>query len=142
MIARTGHVRFLVLATFALLSSLTYLDRVCISQASRSIRAELRLDELSMGLVFSAFTLSYALFEIPSGRLGDRIGPRKVLVRIVVWWSLFTALTGVAWGLASLLLIRFAFGAGEAGAYPNIARALTGWFPPEQRGRVQAVIWT
>lgn len=137
-----GHVRHQVLGAFASLAVITYLDRICMAQAAGPIRGELGLSEREMGLVFSAFTLAYTLFEIPSGWLGDRIGPRKVLVRVVLWWSLFTALTGWAWGLTSLILIRFAFGAGEAGAFPNVARALTHWFPPAQRGRVQGAIWT
>ena len=140
--APTGVARYQVLGAFSLLAAITYLDRVCMAQAAGSIREELGLDAGQMSLVFSAFTLGYTLFEVPTGRLGDAIGPRRVLVRVVLWWSLFTALTGWAGGLPALLLIRFAFGAGEAGAFPNIARALTRWFPPEQRGRVQGTIWT
>jgi sugar phosphate permease len=136
------QVRFQVLAAFAMLAGLTYFDRICISQAARPMGRDLGLDEFAKGLVFSAFTLAYALFEVPTGWLGDAIGPRKVLVRVVLWWSAFTALTGRVIGLRSLLFVRFAFGAGEAGAFPNIARALTRWFPSSQRGRVQAVIWT
>ena len=77
-----------------------------------------------MSVVFSAFTLSYSLFEIPSGWLGDVKGPRRVLTRIVLWWSAFTMLTAAARGFQSLVAIRFLFGAGEAGAFPNIAREL------------------
>lgn len=137
-----GRVRHLVLAGFAALSAITYFDRACIAQAAKPIASELALSDWQMSWVFSAFTLAYALFEIPAGRLGDVWGPRRVLIRVVLWWSAFTCLTGVSWSFASLLLVRFAFGAGEAGAFPNIARALTGWYPPEQRGRVQGVIWT
>ncbi|MEO6811673.1 MAG: MFS transporter [Isosphaeraceae bacterium] len=137
-----GYVRFLVLGAFALLAALTYLDRICMAQAAGPIRAELGLNEWQMGLVFSAFTLAYALCEIPTGRLVDRIGPRKVLTRIILWWSAFTSLTGLTRGLGSLLAVRFAFGMGEAGAFPGIACALTRWFPPSQRGRIQGVIWS
>jgi MFS family permease len=140
--ASSGVVRYHVLVVFAALAALTYLDRICIAQAAGPIRDELGLDSRRMGYVFSAFTLAYMLFEVPTGWLGDRIGPRKVLVRVVLWWSAFTALTGWAWSLPSLLLARFAFGAGEAGAFPNIARALTRWFPPWQRARAQGVLWT
>jgi sugar phosphate permease len=138
----SGVVRYQVLGGFAFLASITYLDRVCMSQAAVPISQALGLDKRQMGFVFSAFTMAYTLFEIPTGWLGDRIGPRRVLVRIVLWWSVFTALTGSASGLATMLLIRFAFGAGEAGAFPNIARALTRWFPTSQRGTVQGAIWT
>jgi MFS transporter, ACS family, glucarate transporter len=142
VVAPTGIARHQVLAFLAALAAITYLDRICMAQAADPISQALGLDKRQMGWVFSAFTLAYMLFEVPTGWLGDRIGPRKVLVRVVLWWSVFTALTGWAGSLAALLLIRFAFGAGEAGAFPNIARGLTRWFPREQRGRAQGVIWT
>src|SRR5207253_2122258 len=88
--------------------------------------------------VFSAFTLAYSLFEIPSGWLGDVRGPRRVLMRIVLWWSAFTMLTGAAAGFSSLVSIRFLFGAGEAGAFPNMARALSRWFPSREQDRLHA----
>jgi MFS family permease len=94
-----------------------------------------------MGWVFTAFTFAYAVFEIPAGWLGDRFGPRKVLTRIVLWWSLFTALTGQTGGLASLLTVRFLFGAGEAGCFPNTAKAYSIWLPPEERNRAQSFLW-
>ena len=94
-----------------------------------------------MSAVFSAFTLAYSLFEVPSGWLGDVRGPRTVLTRIVVWWSAFTALTGAAAGFRSLVLIRFLFGAGEAGAFPNMARAIANWFPARERGRANGVLF-
>src|SRR5439155_958407 len=90
---------------------------------------------------FSAFTLSYSLFEIPSGWLGDVKGPRRVLTRIVLWWSGFTMLTGAARGFQSLVAIRFLFGAGEAGAFPNIARSFSRWFPRVERGRANGVMF-
>src|SRR2546428_6192344 len=105
------------------LSVVTFLDRVCIASAASSIREDLHLDAVQMGWVFSAFTLAYTIFEIPSGWLGDTIGPRKVLTRIVLWWSAFTMATGTAWSFTSMLTCRFLFGAGEAGAFPNISRS-------------------
>src|SRR5215470_17359936 len=95
-----------------LLAFVTYLDRVCISAAARYIRDDLRLSTQQMGVALSAFALAYAVFEIPSGWLADLIGPRKVLTRIVLWWSGFTMLTAAAAGFASLVVIRFLFGAG------------------------------
>jgi MFS family permease len=94
-----------------------------------------------MSVVFSAFTLSYSLFEIPSGWLGDVVGPRRVLTRIVLWWSAFTMLTSAARGFPSLVAIRFLFGAGEAGAFPNIARSFSRWFPIRERGRANGVMF-
>jgi len=101
---------------------------------------DLGLSVLEMSFVFSAFTLSYSLFEVPSGWLGDEIGPRRVLTRIVVWWSLFTMATGLVQGFRSLLVVRFLFGAGEAGAFPNLARSMSRWFPLRERGRANGVM--
>ena len=112
------------------------------SQAAKPIAAELELTNTQLSYVHMAFTLAYGLFEIPTGRLGDRYGSRAVLTRIVVCWSVFTALTGAAWGLGSLLVIRFLFGAGEAGAFPNAARVISRWFPGTERGRVQGLMLT
>lgn len=100
------------------LAIVTYLDRVCISAAAPFIMRDLGLSMLQMSLVFSAFTLAYSLFEVPTGWMGDVFGARRVLTRIVLWWSAFTVLTGFARGYHSLLTIRFLFGAGEAGAFP------------------------
>jgi MFS family permease len=139
---RPTRVRYGVLAFLGLMTFVLYLDRVCIGQAAPQIQEDLRISETWMGVVFAAFTLSYAVFEVPTGRWGDRFGSRGVLTRIVVWWSFFTALTGAASGLAMLLVVRFLFGAGEAGALPNAARVLREWFPESNRGWAQGVITT
>ena len=94
-----------------------------------------------MGWAFAAFAWAYALFEIPGGWLGDNIGPRKVLMRVVVWWSFFTAATGWAWNLVSLLVTRFLFGAGEAGCFPNLAKMFTNWLPRDERSRAVGMMW-
>jgi ACS family glucarate transporter-like MFS transporter len=117
------------------LAVITYLDRLCISAAMPAIAAEFNLSPTQRGWIFSAFTIAYAAFEIPSGWLGDRFGARLALTRIVLWWSAFTILTGAVLGFWSLFIIRFLFGAGEAGAFPNIARAVSGWFPSGEQGR-------
>ena len=135
------RVRGRVLAFAFLLAVVTYLDRICISAAAPFIMDDLHLTVLQMSVVFSAFTLAYSLFEIPSGWLGDVKGPRRVLTRIVLWWSAFTMLTGAAQGLRSLVVIRFLFGAGEAGAFPNIARSFSRWFPVRERGRANGVMF-
>jgi len=136
-----SRARFTLLRFAFALSVITYLDRVCIATAATAIRDELHLDAVRMGWVFSAFTFAYAIFEIPSGWLGDTIGPRKVLTRIVLWWSALTMATGLAWNLLSLLAFRFLFGAGEAGAFPNTSRSFSQWFPPKERGRAHGVIF-
>ena len=130
-----------VLVVLSALSIITFLDRNAISLAGQRITGELGLTEGQFGWILSAFTISYGIFEIPTGLLGDRFGAKKILTRVVLWWSVFTVLTGFAGGFASLFLIRFLFGAGEAGAYPNTAIAIRQWFPVVERGRAQAVIW-
>ena len=123
------------------LAAITYLDRVSISVARPDIARDLNLSPTQMGYVFSAFYLAYAAFEIPTGWWGDRIGTRRVLTRIVCWWSAFTVLTGVAFSYSSLLAIRFLFGAGEAGALPNAARTFSRWFPRQERGTAQGIFF-
>jgi MFS family permease len=124
-----------VLGLLALLLVITYLDRVCISVAGPRMQEALKIGPAAWGWITGIFTISYAAFEIPSGVLGDRIGPRRVLTRIVLWWSAFTSLTGAVSGFYPLLLTRFMFGAGEAGAYPNAAVVVARWFPIQERGR-------
>jgi len=128
-----------VWATLAMIA-IAYLDRVCISIAAPSIKAELGLSDSQMGFVFSAFTLSYALFEVPSGWFADRFGARVALTRIVAWWSAMTAATGLASGFASLFAVRLLFGIGEAGAFPASARVYARWLPSRLRGRLFGVL--
>src|SRR5579862_3752785 len=123
------------------LAVLTYVDRVCISKAEPYLSKKFDLTGEQMGLVFAAFSLGYALVEVPGGWLGDRIGSRRVLTRIVLWWSVFTAATGWAWSFGSLLTMRFFFGAGEAGCFPNITKALKARLPEPERVRAQSVVW-
>jgi len=139
---RPTRYRYVVLTYLAALTFILYLDRVCISQAGPEIQREMELNETELGYVFAAFTLSYGLCMSAAGRLGDRFGSRGVLVAIVTWWSVFTALTGASTGFLMLLAVRFIFGAGEAGALPNCARILSRWFPPESRGFPQGLLNT
>jgi MFS transporter, ACS family, glucarate transporter len=182
---RATHVRYLVLVLLCSLACLTYLDRICIMRVQGDIERDLHLDRLSardeqtllakdlandtkartklsrdraaerMSWVFSAFVLGYVLFGLPGGWLADRFRPRAIILLIVLWWSLFTALTGAVnallhlvfsnpapWLLlCAMVVVRFLFGLGEAGAYPNIARALGRWFPFRERGAAQGAIW-
>jgi MFS family permease len=154
------RVRFVVLAFVCTLALITYLDRVCIMRVQGPMKEELHLDDIQMGWVFSAFLFGYALFEIPGGWMGDVWGARRVLGRIVLWWSAFTALTGCVWYFSPgssfsvllfgyplvstfglLVLVRFLFGAGEAGAFPNINRVTRTWFPTRERGSAQGAVW-
>src|SRR5947208_12881628 len=140
-VEKPTNVRYGVLGFACVLSMVTYLDRVCFGTVAPFVQEEFGLDPAEMSWIFGAFTFAYAVFEVPTGWLGDVFGPRKTLIRIVLWWSFFTALTGLVWPVAgwplfgfwALMVIRFCFGIGEAGAYPNIARAFHSWFPFSER---------
>ena len=136
-----SRARLGVLLFAFLLAVVTYLDRVCISAAAPFISDDLHLTTIQMGQVLSAFALAYSLFEIPSGWLVDVIGPRRVLTRIVLWWSAFTMLTGAAVGYRRSSPRRFLFGAGEAGAFPSMSRGLSRWFPLSERGKANGVMF-
>jgi MFS family permease len=138
---RGTHTRIAVVAFLCVLSFLTYYDRQCIVRAQESIQSALAISDQQMGLVLGAFWLAYALFEIPGGWMGDRFGARFTLTRIVLAWSLFTALTGAATGFYSLLIYRLLFGAGEAGAYPNMAHVQSRWLPKTERARAGGILW-
>lgn len=147
--------RYGVLGFCCVLSMITYLDRVCMGTVAPFLQREFGLEPAEMGYLFGAFTIAYACFEVPTGWLGDRFGPRKTLIRIVLWWSVFTMLTAAVqpgWDITvgsavihvsffALLAVRFLFGIGEAGAYPNIARAFHNWFPFQERGSAKGAVW-
>jgi MFS transporter, ACS family, glucarate transporter len=128
-----------VVGLLVMLFAITYLDRVCISVAGPRMQEDLGIDAIGWGWVTGIFTFAYCVFEIPTGVMGDRLGPRRVLTRIVAWWSAFTVLTGLATGLYPLLVIRFLFGAGEAGAFPNASVVVSRWFRPAQRATMAGV---
>ena len=130
-----------VLSLLVVVAIITFLDRIAIASAAPRIQQELGISPEMWGWILGAFVLSYGVFEIPTGALGDRLGQRRVLTRIVVWWSAFTCLTGATFSFVQLLIVRFLFGAGEAGAYPNMAGALARRFPAEERTRTQGYIW-
>src|SRR5277367_1039540 len=138
---KPSRARYRVVGLAIGLAVLSYVQRVAMSQAAGPISHDLHLTKAQMGFVFGAFGLSYALFEIPIGLLGDRVGVRRVLLQIVAAWSFFTALTGAAWNVASLCIIRFLFGAGEAGCFPNLTRMLSVWLPARERVTAQAFMW-
>jgi MFS transporter, ACS family, glucarate transporter len=146
-VEKPTNVRYGVLGFACVLSMITYLDRVCFGTIAPYVESEFHLDKDQMAWIFGAFTLAYAAFEVPTGWLGDVFGPRKTLIRIVLWWSVFTALTGSiyptlgAMAFYAMLSVRFLFGIGEAGAYPNIARAFHNWFPFQERGFAKGAVW-
>ena len=131
----------IILTMLIILGVVTFLDRINISVAGSSIMKDLNLTPEEWGWVQSAFILSYGLLQVPMGAFGDRHGHRKVLTLIVLWWSLFTALTGMAGGLASLLVIRFMFGVGEAGSSPCSTGVISRWFEKHEVGKAQGYVW-
>lgn len=135
------HARYTVVVFAITLAVLSYIDRVAISQAASPIMRDLNLTRTQMGSIFSAFAIAYALFEIPGGWMGDKWGARKVLMRIVIWWSAFTAITGFMWSFTSMYVARFLFGAGEAGCFPNLTKAFSTWLPTDERVRAQGIMW-
>ena len=138
---QASRARYRVVALGIGLAILSYIQRVAISQAAGPISHDLHFNKSDMGLVFGAFGLSYAIFELPMGLLGDRLGVRRVLIQIVLAWSFFTALTGAAWNLVSMYAIRFVFGAGEAGCFPNLTKMLSVWLPARERVTAQSLMW-
>src|SRR3954463_14409691 len=154
------RVRYAILALLCGLAMITYMDRAANGSAKKAIMADLNKQQISTGekpydeedffIVLMAFQIAYAIFEVPSGWLGDTPGPRAPLLRVVLWWSLFVALTGLTGmrlpggvyvGFGALVLIQFLFGVGEAGAFPNMSKSLYNWFPSTSRGVAKSAIW-
>jgi len=137
----TTRARYRVVVLATTLAMVTYLDRTAIGTLAPAIRRDLGLSAVEMGWVFTAFQLAYGLFEIPTGRWADRVGTRSVLARIVIWWSALTMATAAAINYPMMLAVRFLFGAGEAGAWPCVARTFSRWIPLSERGRVQGIFF-
>jgi sugar phosphate permease len=137
--ARSSYGRWYILGLISLMYLITYLDRVNISNAAPQISKEFGFDKITMGAIFSAFVWAYAIFQVPGGWLSDRFGARTVLTTIVAYWSVMTAVTAAATGWVSFVVVRFLFGAGEAGAFPGATRAMQLWYPRRERGFVQGI---
>ena len=136
---RKSRVRWFVLFLISVMYLITYMDRANISVTAQAMSVEFGLSKTEMGLVFSAFAWAYALGQVPGGWLADHFGPKKVLLSIVSFWSLMTAVTAMVSGFFSLFIVRFVFGLGEAGAFPTASRAMQLWFPKQERGFIQGV---
>ena len=137
---RPTQQRFFLVFLLFLHTVNTYMDRVCISSAKDAMQTDIAdLTDQRMGYVFGIFAIGYALFQIPAGWFSDRAGARHALTIVVVIWSAFTALTGAVYTAVSLLIVRFLFGVGEAGAYPGATRALYSWLPAKERGIGQGI---
>jgi sugar phosphate permease len=136
---RASYGRWYILGLICLMYLITYLDRVNISTAAPAISEEFGFDKGTMGWIFGAFGLAYAIFQVPGGWLSDRFGARRVLATIVTYWSIMTAATAAATGWLSFVVVRFLFGVGEAGAFPGATRAMQLWYPRRERGFVQGL---
>jgi len=130
-----------VLFLLVMVGIITFLDRINISVAGATIMQDLDLSKKQWGWVLSAFILSYGLMQIPLGAWGDKKGHRKVLTSIVLWWSVFTALTGMAGGFMMLVAVRLLFGIGEAGSYPCMTGVIGRWYHPSETAKAQGYIW-
>jgi sugar phosphate permease len=137
--ARPTHTRHVVLAMIVAAYMITYMDRVNIASAVPVIQRDMGFSMITIGWIFASFRWGYAFFQIPGGWLGDRIGGRRALALVVVWWSVFTSLTAFAWNATSMGVFRFFFGVGEAGAFPIATRSLSRWMLPTERGFAQGV---
>jgi MFS transporter, ACS family, glucarate transporter len=140
-VLRPTRTRYVVLLLVYLGAFITYLDRVCLSVAAPALQADFGLSQIQFAWVFTVFYIAYGVFEIPTAWLGDRWGQRRMLIRIVGCWSLFTILTGLTRSFVTLLMTRFVFGAAEAGAFPTLSRALSRWFPLDERSRANGIMW-
>ena len=138
-LTRPTRVRHIVLGLTVAAYMITYMDRVVISSAVPTIQKEFGFSLATMSYIIASFRWGYALFQIPGGWLGDRIGPRRALTLIVTWWSIFTSATALAWSSVSMIAIRFLFGMGEAGAFPIATRSLSRWMLPAERGFAQGI---
>ncbi len=133
-------VRHLVVFATFLTAVLLYLDRFCMNYAQRYVKEDLGLSDRELGWCMSAFFLSYALAQVPSGWLTDRYGARLMLTVYILAWSFFTAAMGWVTGLVMLLMVRLAAGLGQAGAYPTAAAVVGRWVPLFSRGWASSLI--
>lgn len=138
-LSRLSHHRYVVLGLVVAAYMITYMDRVNLASAVPVIQRDLGFSMITIGWIFAAFRWGYALFQIPGGWMGDRIGGRRALTVVVLWWSIFTSLTAFAWSAVSMGVCRFLFGMGEAGAFPIATRSLSSWLLPTERGFAQGL---
>ena len=131
--------RFVLISILFFHSANTYMDRACIASAADYIIKDLSISKEMLGLILGIFAVGYALFQVPSGWIADRFGPRKALTIVVSVWSIFTALTGAARNALQMLVLRFLFGVGEAGAFPGATQAFFRWLPVKERGLAHGI---
>ena len=139
------HIRYLILASLFVITTINYADRATISIAGAAIQDEFGIDSVSLGYIFSAFGWAYVLGQIPGGWLLDRFGSRRVYAASIFTWSLFTLLQSFAGHFSffsvvtTLFLLRLLVGLAEAPSFPGNARVVAAWFPTAERGTASAV---
>ncbi|ATH93272.1 membrane protein [Bacillus glycinifermentans] len=138
-VQKKSNVRWVVAFMMWAAIAINYIDRTVLSAAAPYITEEFNLTAGQMGIIMSGFFWSYALLQLPSGWAADKYGQKKTLGFAVVWWSVATALTGLATGFKSLLGLRVALGVGEAAAYPSNAGIAAKWFPKKERATVAGI---
>ncbi|MCI0463409.1 MAG: MFS transporter [Gemmataceae bacterium] len=145
MLLRPTWVRYQVLAAGCLLALIAYIHRVGFASAGTYLKLDLGLSDSDWGVVMAAFLVAYAAFEMPWGLAGDRLGARHLLTLVALGWSVLTAavalLPAAAAPFVLLLVLRFLFGAFQAGAFPALSRVLTDWMPMQERGTAQGCVW-
>jgi sugar phosphate permease len=135
-----GKKRNMVLAILFIAWTVSYMDRMVMTVAIPYVAKDLDLTPFTMGVVMSSFFAGYALFQIPGGLLADKFGPRRLMAAAITWWSVFTALTGLATSLSSMIIIRFLFGLGEANFPGGSLKTIAVWFPKKERSTAGAVM--
>lgn len=134
-----SRTRFVILALLAVGTMINYLDRTVLGIAAPTMTKELGIDAAVMGIVFSAFSWTYALAQIPGGVFLDRFGSKVTYFLALTFWSFFTLMQGFAVGLKSLLLFRFGLGVSEAPCFPVNSRVVATWFPQHERARATGI---
>lgn len=129
----SSRARFGMLGLIATGTLVNYLDRTVLGIAAPALTKELAIDAAVMGVIFSAFSWSYAIAQVPGGLFLDRFGTRATYALSVGFWSLFTLLHSLVGGLASLLGLRLALGISEAPCFPANSRVVATWFPQSER---------
>lgn len=137
MLFRASRARYKVLGFVIAAYFITYIDRVLLSVAAPFIEKDFGITTITMGWVLFCYSIAYAAFQIPGGWFGDKVGPRLAMTCVVIWWSIFTALTSLAWSAASMGVCLFLIGMGEAGSFPIANRALSRWMLPSERALAQ-----
>lgn len=132
--AATTRVRYWILAIIVIATAINYLDRANLSIVAPYVKKDLKISAIELGLVFSAFSWTYAALQIPGGWVLERVGPRITFGIALIFWSIVTGSISLARGFGSLLGLRMALGVAETPAFPANNTLVSRWFPTKERG--------